>query len=209
MYKNILFDIGNVLITVEYERAFNKLSGYMDARTASLISSEQDGFVKEIRDAQTLLETGKIKMPQFFSEIKEKFNLKMSLEQFEDVWCSMFSRKKDVLKFVEKLSKNYKIFLLSNTNETHINHLYEALTIFEFISGTAFSHEIGYLKPEQNFYYSALKKLNIKAEESVFIDDLEQNVKAAAEVGITSFKFENLIKLKKDLNLAGVHTCPK
>ena len=199
MYKNILFDIGNVLITVEYQRAFDKLSIYMNQQTVELVSAGQDGFIKEIRDDQILLETGKITMAQFFAKIKENYNLNMTIEQFEDVWCTMFSRKKDVLKFAEKLSKNYKIFLLSNTNETHINHLIEALPIFDFLSGTAFSHEIGHLKPEPNFYYKALEKLKINANESIFIDDLELNVNAAVDAGITSFKFENLDKLKKDI----------
>ncbi len=199
MYKNILFDIGNVLITVEYKRAFNKLSKYMNEQTIELVTMGQDGFVKEIRDDQVLFETGKITMPEFFMKIKGKFNLKMNVEQFEDVWCSMFSRKKDVLQFAEELSKKYKIFLLSNTNETHINHLIDALPVFNFISGAAFSHEIGYLKPESNYYYEAMRKLEIKAEESIFIDDLELNVNAANEAGITSLKFENLVKLKKDI----------
>ncbi|RLD10851.1 MAG: hypothetical protein DRI44_04945 [Chlamydiae bacterium] len=199
MYKNILFDLGNVFITVQPERALSMLSEFMDTRTAEAIKKEPNEFLKKICNDQELFETGKITMPEFFSRLKNKFGLKMNIEQFENVWCSMFSRKKDVIKFATELSKNYKIFILSNTNETHINHLIDALPIFDFVSGTAFSHEIGYLKPQQDFYFKALKKLNINADESIFIDDLEDNVKAAAEAGITSFKFENLIKLKNDM----------
>ena len=155
MYKNILFDIGNVLITVEYQRAFSKLSKYMNEQTVALVTAGQDGFIKEIRNDQILFETGKITMAQFFEKVKKNYNLDMSIEQFEDVWCTMFSRKKDVLKFAEELSNKYKIFLLSNTNETHINHLIDVLPIFDFVSGAALSHEIGYLKPEPDFYYKA------------------------------------------------------
>jgi len=199
MYKNILFDIGNVFITVQPEKALAMLSEFMDTRTAEAIKKEPNEFLKKICNDQELFETGKITMPEFFSRLKNKFGLKMSVKQFEYIWCSMFSRKKDVIKFAAELSRKYKIFLLSNTNETHINHLIDALPIFDFISGTALSHEIGFLKPQHDFYFKALKKLNIKAEESIFIDDMEVNVKAAAESGITSFKFENLIKLKNDM----------
>jgi putative hydrolase of the HAD superfamily len=199
MYKNILFDLGNVFITVKPERALAKLSEYMPLQTAEISKKEPESFLKEICDDQALFETGKITMPQFFSKLKENFDLKMSVEQFEGVWCSMFSRKKDVIQFATELSRKYKIFILSNTNETHINHLIDALPIFDFVSGTAFSHEIGFLKPQHDFYFKALKKLNINAEESIFIDDLEDNVKAAAEAGITSFKFENLVKLKEEM----------
>jgi len=199
MIKNILFDIGNVFITVQPERALAKLSKFMDPHTAALLCEKEDEFMKKIQHDQELLETGMMTMDQFFAKLKNEIGLKMDLEQFEDVWCSMFSRKKDVIQFAGELSEKYKIFLLSNTNETHINHLFKALPIFDFTSGHALSHEIGYLKPQPDFYYEALKKLNINAKESVFIDDLELNVNAAAKAGITAFKFENLEKLKNDL----------
>ncbi|RLD12229.1 MAG: hypothetical protein DRI44_01375 [Chlamydiae bacterium] len=199
MYKNILFDIGNVLIKLYPERAFKKLANYMNPLTAMLIWAKKDEFMKDIRREQDLLETGKMTIQQFFSRLKGKIGLKMEFEQFEDVWCSMFSLNEDVLRFANELSSNYKIFLLSNTNKTHINHLYKEFPVFDFVSGTALSHELGYLKPSQEFFNKALEKLNINAGESIFIDDSEINVKSANESGITAFKFDNLEKLKDDL----------
>ncbi len=199
MYKNILFDIGNVLIKLEQERAFKKLAKYMNPLTAMLIWAKKDEFMKDIQREQNLLETGKMTIQQFFSRLKGKIGLKMNFEQFEDAWCSMFSINEDVVRFANELSNSYKIFLLSNTNETHINHLYKEFPVFDFISGTALSHELGYLKPAPEFFNKALEKLNIKAEESIFIDDSEVNVKAASEAGITAFQFTSLEKLKTDL----------
>ena len=199
MYKNILFDIGNVLIKLEHDRAFKKLAKFMNPLTAMLIWAKKDEFMKDIQREQDLLETGKMTIQQFFSRLKGKIGLKMDFEQFEDAWCSMFSINEDVVRFADELSNNYKIFLLSNTNETHINHLFKEFPVFDFISGTALSHELGYLKPAPEFFNKALEKLNIKAEESVFIDDSEVNVKAASEAGITSFQFTSLEKLKTDM----------
>jgi len=199
MYKNILFDIGNVLIKLEQENAFKKLAKYINPLTAMLIWAKKDEFMKEFRSEQDLLETGKMTTQQFFSRLKGKIGLKMEYEQFEDAWCSMFSLKEDMIQFAVELSKNYKIFLLSNTNETHINHLFKEFPVFEFVSGTALSHELGYLKPDPEFFRKALEKLDIKSEESVFIDDSEINVKAASDVGITAFQFTSLEKLKTNL----------
>ena len=204
MYKNILFDIGNVLIKLEQERAFKKLAKYMNPLTAMLIWAKKDEFMKDIRQEQNLLETGKMTIQQFFSRLKGKIGLKMDFEQFEDAWCSMFSLNEDVVQFANELSKKYKVYLLSNTNETHINHLYKEFPVFDFVSGTALSHELGVLKPAPEFFNKALEKLDIKAEESVFIDDSELNAKAANEVGITAFKFDNLEKLKEDFSEAGI-----
>ena len=195
MYKNILFDIGNVLVKLEHDRAFKKLAKFMNPLTAMLIWAKKDEFMKDIQREQDLLETGKMTIQQFFSRLKGKIGLKMDFEQFEDAWCSMFSLNEDVVRFADELSNNYKIFLLSNTNETHINHLFKEFPVFDFISGTALSHELGYLKPAPEFFNKALEKLNIKAEESVFIDDSEINVVAASEAGITAFQFTSLEKL--------------
>ncbi|MCK5853299.1 HAD family phosphatase [bacterium] len=199
MYKNILFDIGNVLVKLEHDRAFKKLAKYMNPLTAMLIWAKKDEFMKDIQREQDLLETGKMTIQQFFSRLKGKIGLKMDFEQFEDAWCSMFSLNEDVVQFAEELSNNYKIFLLSNTNETHIKHLYKEFPVFDFISGTALSHELGYLKPAPEFFSKALEKLNIIAEESVFIDDSDVNVNAASEAGITAFQFTSLEKLKTAL----------
>ena len=205
MYKNILFDIGNVLIKLEQERAFKKLAKYMNPLTAMLIWAKKDEFMKELQSDQRLLETGKMTIHQFFSRLKGKIGLKMDFEQFEDAWCSMFSINEDVVQFAEELSRKYKVYLLSNTNETHINHLFKEFPVFDFISGTALSHELGVLKPNPEFFRKALERLDIEAEESVFIDDSEENVKSANEFGITAFKFDDLEKLKKDFEEAGIN----
>ena len=55
MYKNILFDIGNVLIKLEQERAFKKLAKYMNPLTAMLIWAKKDEFMKDIQREQNLL----------------------------------------------------------------------------------------------------------------------------------------------------------
>lgn len=199
MYKNILFDIGNVLIKLHPEQAFKKLANYMNPLTAMLIWAKKDEFMKEMRRDQDLLETGKMTTRQFFSRLKGKIGLKMNLDEFEDAWCSMFSLNEDVVKFAERLSENHKIYLLSNTNETHINHLFKEFPVFHFISGTALSHELGFLKPSPDFFKKAMESLEILPENSAFIDDNEENIKAAELFGIKSFKFENLEKLKNDL----------
>ncbi len=204
MYKNILFDIGNVLVILEHDRAFKKLAQYMNPLTAMLIWAKKDEFMKDIRREQDLLETGKMTTQQFFSRLKGKIGLKMNFEQFENAWCSMFSINENMIQMAQSLSLNYKVFLLSNTNESHINHLFNEFPVFNFISGSALSHELGYLKPAPEFFLKALENLDIKADESVFIDDSDVNVKAASETGLTSFKFENLGKLENDLINVGV-----
>ena len=204
MYKNILFDIGNVLVILEHDRAFKKLAHYMNPLTAMLIWAKKDEFMKDIRREQDLLETGKMTTQQFFSRLKGKIGLKMNFEQFENAWCSMFSINESMIQFAKSLSTNYKIFLLSNTNESHINHLFKEFPVFNFISGTAFSHELGCLKPAPEFFSKSLENLDINADESIFIDDSDINVNAATEAGISSFKFDDLEKLIVDLKNLGV-----
>ena len=203
-YKNLLFDIGNVLIKLEPEKAFKKLATYMNTLTAMLIWAKKDEFMKEIRLDQDLLETGKMTTEQFFSRLKGKVGLKMDYEQFEDAWCSMFSLNDEVISLANKLSENYKIYLLSNTNETHINHLFKEFPVFNFASGTALSHKLGVLKPEAEFFTKALSTLELNNEECIFIDDTLKNVEAAEKSGIKAIHFTGVEQLSSDLAELGV-----
>ena len=176
----------------------------MNPLTAMLIWAKKDEFMKDIRREQDLLETGKMTTQQFFSRLKGKIGLNMNFEQFENAWCSMFSINEKMIQLAQSLSLNYKIFLLSNTNESHINHLFNEFPVFNFISGTAFSHELGCLKPAPEFFLKSLEILDINADESIFIDDSDINAKAASETGISSFKFDDPEKLINDLTNIGV-----
>ncbi len=196
---NIIFDIGNVLVNLDVERAFKRLANNINPLTAMLIWAKKDEFLKDIRKEQNLLETGRMTIQQFYSRLKGKIGLKIDFELFEEAWCDMFDVNQDVLNFVQELSENHNIYFASNTNESHINFLQKNHSEIFFARKMALSYELETMKPEKEFFEKMLEKFGLTPESCLFIDDLKKNVDGATDFGITSILFKNLDQLKIEI----------
>ena len=111
----------------------------------------------------------------------------------------------EVLDLAKSLKKNgYKILILANESRTGMDiktKKFELDTIFDKVYGSA---HIGLYKPHKESYEYVLKDQNLKAEEVVFIDNLERNTIASEKVGIKGIVFRNVEELKEDLVKIGV-----
>ena len=118
--------------------------------------------------------------------------------QIDEAWNSMLLHWRAAsLSFLETLSKKYKIFLLSNTNDIHLQAVVKLLkeqtgreSIDELFTAAYYSHKINYRKPNADIFEFVLKDAGIKANETLFIDDLENNIETAAVLG---FKTHQLL----------------
>ena len=106
----------------------------------------------------------------------------------------------------ELKQKGYNLFLLSNTDELHFPYIKEkfpAVNIFD--NGLMLSYQLGYTKPEKEIYEKALSIYNLNPNETVFIDDREENITAAKELNIKGIVHkdynETYKKLEKIINL--------
>ena len=109
----------------------------------------------------------------------------------------------DVVEIVKELKKKFILAVLSNTYEYHakLNEKDPRFRLFDLI---IFSHRVGMRKPDREIYKHILKRLNIKPDECIFIDDLPKNVEAAKNMGIKGILFQNAEQLKEDLKKLGV-----
>ena len=113
--KNIIFDLGGVILNLDYIKTENEFKKIGVLHFKELYNQKK----------QTVLfddfEKGKIKPEDFISSFKESENLKIKEIDFINAWNAMLLEiPVEKLEFIENLKKNYKIFLLSNTNEIHI-----------------------------------------------------------------------------------------
>ncbi|NLF38571.1 HAD-IA family hydrolase [bacterium] len=203
MTKNILFDLGNVLLKFDWDIAYKRLATHLNPLTALLLWARKDEFLAEIRGDQEMLETGRMTSQQFFSRLKGKIGLEIDYSLFEDIWCNIFTLNQDVMDFARALGKTYSCYILSNTNEAHMRHV-SAQYDLGFFKGIAVSHELGALKPAREFYDRALAKLALDAAECIFIDDMAANVEAARAAGIESVRFESAAQLRDELGTRGI-----
>ncbi len=186
MIKNIIFDFGDVFINLDKEGAMKNALDLFGI----------DSFSEEITAFNSFYEQGLISTDEFLEFYLKNFP-NLSREQILDAWQSIL---KDFpthrLEFIQKLAsdKKYKLILLSNTNELHINWVKENVPFYEDFKNSfdAFylSHEINLRKPNVDIYQFVLNTHDLKAEETLFIDDTEENTLAASNLGIHTWNID-------------------
>jgi putative hydrolase of the HAD superfamily len=181
MIKNIVFDFGDVFINLEKSATIRELMklGVLEV-------------TKEMIDTYQSYEVGGISTEEFVSRFTKLYP-HISDQQFVDAWNAIL---KDFplhrLKFLKELNaiNQFRLFLLSNTNELHISwiqsdwgmDLYnEFKNCFEKFY---LSHEIQLRKPNVDIYEFVLQENKLKPEETFFIDDTKENTDTAKQLGI-------------------------
>lgn len=187
--KNIIFDLGRVLLNLDFDasiKAFQKLGLKNDVLDNQQAYSDPVFY---------LLEVGKISPKEFCNGVRRVLNNQLLTDlEIEDAWYAMIL---DIpatrVKVVQELSKNYNIYLFSNTNQIHIERLHKAFkTEFGIDFPSLFikdfySHEIHERKPDLTSYQKVIELSGINPEESIFIDDLEKNIIGAQQSGLKTF----------------------
>ncbi|SNZ00657.1 HAD family hydrolase [Flagellimonas pacifica] len=200
MIKNIIFDFGDIFIDLDKPataRAMEKF-GFKN------LTPELDAIFKEY-------EKGVISSPNFLQKVATYFP-KASEKDLIDAWNAILKDFPDSrLEFVEHLAKenNYRLFLLSNTNDIHIRYVEEQIGKDKFnrfknsFETFHLSYEMGMRKPDVEIFEFVLKTDNLVASETLFIDDTKENTDAASSIGIKSWHLqvgkEDITQLKSYL----------
>ena len=178
MINTLIFDFGDVFINLDkpaIERSLNKLG----------IST----ITNEMLEIAMNYEKGLISTDVFITSFTKKFPM-ISNKEFTTAWNSIIlDFPEHRLTFIEHLAslKKYKLILLSNTNELHIDWVKKHISIYDSFKNCFdtfyLSHEINLRKPNADIFNFVLKENKIKAENTLFIDDNSDNIKAAAKLG--------------------------
>ena len=193
MIKNLLFDYGDIFINLDKPATAHELNklGIQD-------------FTPEMVEKNQAYEKGLMTTEAFVDFYHKEFP-HTTKEALIDAWNAiLLDFPKQRLEFIKQLAKDkrYRLLLLSNTNDLHISwiqhdwgmELYnEFAACFEQFY---LSHEINLRKPDANIYEFVLRENDLKASETLFIDDTRENTDAAAKLGIHVW---NLIPGKDDV----------
>lgn len=200
MIKTIIFDFGDVFINLDKEGAHQH----------ALQLFGLDEFPEELIAINTLYEQGLIETEEFIDFYEDNFE-GVSRQQIIDAWNFMIQDfPKYRLDFIKQLKAEgkYKLILLSNTNELHINYIKEHVPFYEEFKSCFdnfyLSHEINLRKPEATIFEFVLAENNLNPEECVFIDDTLENTTAAADLGF--FTWNNNPKTQDVINLFELKT---
>jgi putative hydrolase of the HAD superfamily len=200
--KNIIFDLGGIFIDIDFKKT--------EKAFAALGVDNWSDFYSQ-HNASTLfedLETGKVTPEEFYEGFRRETGVPMTDEQIRDAWCAMLGTfYVDRLTWLEEIGFRYKIYLYSNTN---IIHYYAFQKIFRECTGREnfddyfvkahYSHDLGARKPYPESFKKLLEVENLKAEETLFIDDTSSNIEGAKQAGLETIHLVPPIRLQ-DLGL--------
>ena len=176
----MIFDLGNVLVNVEYERFIVKLK-------QNGVSDEQYmNFFKGGNYRLLGYESGDISTEEFVSKCLTGLNLTMEHDEYANAFNDMFTEIEPMSSLVRrlKMENKYRLFLLSNTSPLHFEYITKQYDYVNLLEKFALSYELNSLKPDDIIYERTIEHLGIVPGESLFIDDLTENCEAAERHGI-------------------------
>ena len=208
--KNIIFDLGGVILNLDYtktDKEFHKLglNNFSKLYSKKKQSKIFDDFEK-----------GRFSAEKFIFLIKQSEKLKIKDSDFRNAWNAMLLEiPKERMEFIKRLKKDYNIYLLSNTNEIHIkkfeadlrknNWLRDFQDCFDQVY---YSSNMGMRKPDYDCFNKVLEDHNLKAHETLFIDDSLQHIEGAKKVGINAYllnKEDSILRLVPDIIQSELH----
>ena len=183
--RNIVFDLGGVLVDLDFKAAINGLqeAGFANVKE-QLLAFDRNGIFQKF-------ELGEMSADEFRTAIRENSTIELTDEEVDNLWNAMLLEiPREKLELILELRGKYMVYLLSNTNSIHWDHVcknafnYRGFRVEDYFEETFLSYEMHLAKPDKAIFEKVLHDANLLAEETLFIDDSEANCKAAQEVGI-------------------------
>jgi FMN phosphatase YigB (HAD superfamily) len=187
--RNIIFDLGAVLFDIDYQLtqdAFAKLD----------ISDVKKLYSKALQhEVFDLIETGRVTTAIFCEEIRKMTGKNIPDSDIILAWNAMLiGMTEDKIELLQRLGSTYNLYLLSNTNEIHLQAVKERIEtqvgyerFARCFKKLYFSNEIGLRKPHPECFEYVLKDAGIRASETLFIDDSPQHVEGARKAGLHAY----------------------
>lgn len=197
--RGIIFDIGRVLVRVDVARAMNGLA------TASSLSPSDLWLAIQNDPRWHDWQEGRISPRDWHLHLSQRLGASLRFEEFTDVWnCALDPKPILDVALVEKLSKRYRLALLSNTDPIHVCHMEATYPFFSFFRVQIYSCRIGASKPNPLIYREALAASKLRPEEAVYVDDVTAYVEAAEKLGMKGIVFQSPEQLRLELQGLGV-----
>lgn len=194
MIKAIIFDLGGVYFSagteIAYKRLVKEFPNIKPNKILGIIRT--DKITKDYR-------LGRYTKKEFWKKAKKFAGTGFDAKKFSKIWNSSYTLNRDVAKISLRLKKNYKIAVLSgNIRERikYLDHIYNFKKNFDVF---VCSYMLNANKPDKKIYLEVLRRLKLKGDECVFIDNNRKNIRAAERLGMKAVYFKNAKQLKKEL----------
>ena len=197
--RAIISDIGRVIVGVDVSRAMQGLSSSIPLSPKEIWSAiEKDPRFVDLQD-------GRISARDWHLHIVRRLGGNLTYDQFTQAWnAALLPETLQPDSLWAGLAKKYRLSLLSNTDPIHVAHMESTFTFFKYFPVRIYSCVVGSSKPKPVIYQEALRATKVKANEAVYIDDLEENVAVASSLGMIGVHCADPSTLRDRLTTAGV-----
>jgi len=191
--KNIIFDLGGVLITLDRDEAVNRFKEAGLKNAEELLSAyHQKGIFLD-------LEEGKLSKEEFYEAVRKEAGKFISNETIDYGWLGFVKEVPEYkMVMLEELKrKGYRLYLLSNTNPVIMSWAHlpafspQGKSIDEYFDKLYLSYQIGYTKPHPEIFQFMFKDSGMIPSESLFIDDGTANIEMGKQLGMKTYLAKN------------------
>ena len=187
MVEALLFDLGNVLIEIDFGRAFGVWAQHAGLPAANLAKRFS------VDDAYQRHERGEISAAEFYASLRTSLGLQISDAQFEEGWNAiLIEEKREVTEMIAHLHAQLPTYVFSNANVTHQDHWnrHFAHVVAPFRQ-VFVSSDIGMRKPEPEAFLHVAREMGVAPQRILFFDDLLPNVEGARAVGMQAVQVKS------------------
>ena len=202
--RAVIFDFGNVLTMPQDESRIDEMS-----RLAGL---DRDRFLSAYRSLRLDYDRGTLDVETYWKEVLRtggvaddrvaELNGEFVQSMTESDIASWMVIRPTMVEWARALkTAGWKTAILSNMPTEHADYIRRSFPWIEYFDVRVFSYDVGLIKPEAAIYEECIRRLEVEASESIFIDDIQVNVEAAKRVGINGVFFhtpkELLVELRR------------
>jgi putative hydrolase of the HAD superfamily len=196
----LLFDIGRVVIDIDFSKAIACWASHAGCRPAELV----DRFVHD--EAYHHHERGRISDADFFANLRRLLGIAITDRQFLEGWNAIFAGEMpDIAPLLARAAKRLPLYAFSNTNQPHVDHFSvhyaEVLSHFRelYLSST-----IGLRKPDAEAFDHVVRAIGVPADRIVFFDDLAENIAGARARGLKAVQVRSSDDVARALEALGI-----
>lgn len=191
-FKAVIFDFGNVIINIELQRIYNTFAKFT-SKTPTYIEKrlEEDQIFRRY-------ESGQFTDEEFREVIRQTLGFPLSDKEIDTSWNAiLLDIPTDRIELIKNIRLKFPIYLLSNTNNIHIeaSNLYlkkqHSIENLDLLFDKVFlSYQMGMWKPDVEIYHTVLKQIKLQPHEALFLDDNLKNIESAKAIGMQTILVE-------------------
>jgi len=204
-FQAVILDYGAVLCHLPFPHEIERMSNVFGVTPSE--------FPRLYASGRQAYDRGDLSTAEYWTRIADEAGVELTTETIDrlaqwdkEMWSRVNVEMRDWIASLR--AAGYRTALLSNMQFDMIAHVRANFPWLGDFDHRIFSAEVRAVKPDPAIYLHCLEKLRVRPEQTVFVDDREENVEAARSLGIAGFRFESVAELRRQLESAGFRHLP-